>query len=75
MTVERTYKCNLCKAKKEPDKIHGLYWCFVANRSKNTRDGWTLSSARDTETHVCFQCAADVHSIVEKKNKPEDRQG
>lgn len=58
MTVERTYRCNLCHAMHEPDRIFGVYWEGTNLRNPVQRP------ARAVEHHICPDCVAGVRSFA-----------
>lgn len=58
MTKEVTYVCNLCRAKKEPDQLLGIY--FITNQTFELRD------AMNCNTHICLTCSDLIVHLIQK---------
>lgn len=63
MTVERTYKCNLCHDSHQPESLIGIFWTADRNRPIDERP------AREVEHHVCVDCATAIRLIMESRRK------
>lgn len=66
MSIDRTYKCNLChKTSKEPlgNSLVGLYW--TAYR------GWIKKPATEAANHICTECLSSLQKISTDKDEDE----
>lgn len=57
MSIDRTYKCNLCQTRHEPNSpvLHGIYWKALL--------GWTLVGVRESENHLCLSCMDSIRKF------------
>jgi len=63
MTVDRSYRCNLCHTKCEPDDLTGIYWTDCPGAIE-------FRAARDVEHHICKHCLGSIARLV--NNNPEE---
>jgi hypothetical protein len=57
MTVDRSYRCDLCHDMHQPDdgKLIGIYW--------NPGNALVIKPVREVEHHLCRRCVDSVASI------------
>lgn len=58
--IERTYKCNLCRDRKEPNELIGLH---------HEWDKWVEKESVGCENHICFSCLQALTAIFNQRNK------
>jgi hypothetical protein len=58
MTVDRTYRCDLCHDTHDPNRLRGLYW-------QATVTGHVLveKPGREVEHHICNRCLEALHAF------------
>jgi len=58
--IDKTYKCDLCRNKFDPDHLVGIYFTMP--------QGFEQRDARQTERHLCRECLASAHAIAAELN-------
>lgn len=56
MSIDRTYRCNLCRDTKGADDLIGLWW-------KTWPKFWEERPAHDAENHVCMTCVSSIQAL------------
>lgn len=59
MSIERTYRCNLCRDTYEPKQLVGLHWTSFPK-------GWTEKPAREMENHICMPCLTSLQAMTQR---------
>ncbi len=57
--IDRTYKCDLCSTRYDPNTAHGLYGVYWSAGEKMVR-----KSCRESEHHMCFDCIQGLALIA-----------
>lgn len=58
--IERTYRCNLCREKCEPQELVGLHW-------NSFPKGWTENqSPIAVENHICKACLSSLQALEQR---------
>ena len=58
MTIDRTYRCDLCHDMHEPGKLRGLFWRTTASGSELVE-----KPSREVEHHVCPKCLTGLRNF------------
>lgn len=59
MTITRTYSCNLCRDKHEPESLVGMHW-------NSFPKGWEEKAPRETENHICRTCLSSLQAFKQR---------
>lgn len=59
MSIQRVYRCNLCRDTKELRDLAGLHWT-------DWPKGWQERPPCDTENHICKSCLSSLQSMKQR---------
>jgi len=52
--IERTYTCDICRNKREPEKLIGMDW---------VDDEYIECKSENAKLHLCFRCISTIQNM------------
>jgi hypothetical protein len=62
MSIDRTYRCDLCRKMYEPSEHRGLYGIYW--KQEATGELLVMRGVREVEHHLCRKCIEDVAALA-----------
>ncbi len=60
MSIDRIYRCNLCRDKHDRGEMVGLHWQDWPGK------GWVERPSHETENHLCMKCLSSLQALPQR---------